>query len=65
MLRGYLLDLDGTVYLGDHLIDGAAETIAALRERGRRIVLSGDAGSSFLRTNRSILAPIMLRSSAI
>jgi len=38
MLRGYLLDLDGTVYLGDHLIDGAAETISALRERGRRIV---------------------------
>ena len=38
MIKGYLLDLDGTVYLGDHLIDGAAETISALRERGRRIV---------------------------
>jgi len=38
MIQGYLLDLDGTVYLGDHLIDGAAETISALRSRGRRIV---------------------------
>ena len=38
MLKGYLLDLDGTVYLGDRLIDGAAETISALRSRGRRIV---------------------------
>ena len=38
MVRGYLLDLDGTVYLGDHLIPGAAETLAALRSRGRRIV---------------------------
>jgi len=38
MVQGYLLDLDGTVYLSDHLIDGAAETIAALRSRGRRIV---------------------------
>lgn len=38
MVQGYLLDLDGTIYLSDHLIDGAAETIATLRSRGRRIV---------------------------
>ncbi len=38
MLSGYLLDLDGTVYLSDHLIDGAASAIATLRSRGRRIV---------------------------
>lgn len=38
MVKGYLLDLDGTVYLSDRLIDGAAEAIAALRSRGRRIV---------------------------
>jgi len=38
MIQGYLLDLDGTVYLSDRLIDGAAETISALRKRGRRIV---------------------------
>lgn len=38
MIKGYLLDFDGTVYLSDHLIDGAAETISTLRSRGRRIV---------------------------
>jgi NagD protein len=35
--RGWLFDLDGTVYLGDDLIPGAAETIAALRAAGRRV----------------------------
>ena len=29
--RGWLFDLDGTVYLGEALIPGAAEAIAALR----------------------------------
>lgn len=37
-ILGYLLDLDGTVYLGDHLINGAADTISSLRARGRRVV---------------------------
>jgi arabinose operon protein AraL len=35
--RGWLFDLDGTVYRGDVLIPGAAETIAALRAAGRRV----------------------------
>ena len=35
--RGWLFDLDGTVYLGEGLIPGAAETIAALRADGRRV----------------------------
>ena len=35
--RGWLLDLDGTVYLGVPLIPGAAVAIAALREAGRRV----------------------------
>jgi phosphoglycolate/pyridoxal phosphate phosphatase family enzyme len=35
--RGWLFDLDGTVYLGETLIPGAAETIAALRAAGRRV----------------------------
>jgi len=35
--RGWLFDLDGTVYRGDALIPGAAETIAALRAAGRRV----------------------------
>jgi HAD superfamily hydrolase (TIGR01450 family) len=36
--RGWLFDLDGTVYRGPVLIPGAAETIAALRTAGRRVV---------------------------
>ena len=34
---GWLFDLDGTVYLGETLIPGAAEAIAALRGAGRRV----------------------------
>ena len=36
-LRGLMLDLDGTVYEDNRLIPGAAEAIAALRERGFRM----------------------------
>jgi NagD protein len=35
--RGWLFDLDGTVYLGDRLLPGAAAAIAALRADGRRV----------------------------
>jgi arabinose operon protein AraL len=35
--RGWLFDLDGTVYLGETLLPGAAETIAALRAAERRV----------------------------
>jgi len=37
-VRGYLFDLDGTVYRGERLIPGADRAIAELRARGRRIV---------------------------
>lgn len=37
-VAGYVLDLDGTVYLGDRLIPGADQAVAQLRERGRRVV---------------------------
>lgn len=33
----YVFDLDGTVYLGDTLLPGAAQTLAALREGGAQI----------------------------
>lgn len=36
--KGWLFDLDGTVYRGDGLIAGAREVIAALRGDGRRVV---------------------------
>jgi phosphoglycolate/pyridoxal phosphate phosphatase family enzyme len=35
--RGWLFDLDGTVYLGEGLIPGADLTVAALRAAGRRV----------------------------
>ena len=34
--RGFIFDLDGTVYLGDELIPGAADVIARLRASGRK-----------------------------
>jgi NagD protein len=34
---GYALDLDGTVYLDDQLLPGAAEAIALMRERGSAV----------------------------
>jgi HAD superfamily hydrolase (TIGR01450 family) len=35
--RGWLFDLDGTIYLGEALIPGAADTVRALRADGRRV----------------------------
>lgn len=35
---GYILDLDGTVYRGDHALPGVAEAIAAMRSRGARVL---------------------------
>ncbi|WP_421617575.1 HAD-IIA family hydrolase [Brevibacillus sp. TJ4] len=37
-MKGFIFDLDGTVYLGDKLIEGAGEAIQALRERGDKVV---------------------------
>jgi arabinose operon protein AraL len=36
--RGFIFDLDGTVYLGENAIPGAPETIAGLRKRGCKVV---------------------------
>ena len=36
--RGYIFDLDGTIYRGERALPGATETIAGLRAAGRRIV---------------------------
>ena len=32
--QAYVFDLDGTIYLGDHLLPGAARLIGELRRRG-------------------------------
>jgi HAD superfamily hydrolase (TIGR01450 family) len=37
---GYALDLDGTVYLDDRLLPGAAETIARIRAEGSAVVFA-------------------------
>ena len=34
----YLLDMDGTIYLGDELIDGAKEFLESLKEEGKRYI---------------------------
>ncbi|GAB4428711.1 MAG: HAD-IIA family hydrolase [Chloroflexi bacterium OHK40] len=34
---GYIFDLDGTIYLGEILLPGAAELLATLRSEGRRV----------------------------
>ena len=36
-INGVLLDLDGTVFVGNRLVPDAAEAIAALRRRGMPI----------------------------
>jgi NagD protein len=38
LYRGYIFDLDGTVYLGDRALPGAADTIAWLRAGGASVV---------------------------
>jgi HAD superfamily hydrolase (TIGR01450 family) len=38
MFKGFIFDLDGTVYLSDKLIPGADRVIRRLRETGRRVV---------------------------
>lgn len=38
MQKGFIFDLDGTVYLDDQLIEGAAETIELLENRGDKVV---------------------------
>ena len=46
----YFFDLDGTIFLGEALLPGAAETIAALRGAGRRVI--------FLSNNPTTRGPV-------
>lgn len=39
-IKCLLLDMDGTVYLGDRPIGGVGRTLSALRERGIRLIFS-------------------------
>ncbi len=38
LYEGYIFDLDGTIYLGDHLLPGARRLILKLRELGKKVV---------------------------
>jgi NagD protein len=38
LFSGYVLDLDGTVYLGDQALPGAVETLGRIRAAGARVV---------------------------
>jgi arabinose operon protein AraL len=38
MFKGFIFDLDGTVYLSDRLIPGADEVIRRLKEKGSKVV---------------------------
>jgi NagD protein len=37
-IDGFIFDLDGTVYVGERLLTGAAATVAALRARGKQVL---------------------------
>lgn len=37
-VKAFLFDLDGTIYLGGKLIDGAKETLEYLRENGKKVL---------------------------
>lgn len=52
MLRGVLLDLDGTVWQGGRLIPGAANAIATMRGAGLRLLFA----TNITRRPRSVLA---------
>ena len=38
MFKGFIFDLDGTIYLGERLIPGADRVIRLLRQAGRRVI---------------------------
>jgi len=54
----FLLDMDGTLYLGDEVIDGAHEFIRALEETGREYIYltnnSSRAGMDYIERLRKL-----------
>ncbi|MBR5987877.1 MAG: HAD family hydrolase, partial [Clostridia bacterium] len=37
-MKLFLMDMDGTVYIGDKKIEGAFEALEELRRRGRKVL---------------------------
>jgi len=53
--RGFILDLDGVVYIGNTSIDGAAETLECIREKGGKICfLTNNASKSRMEYARKL-----------
>lgn len=44
---GFLIDLDGVVYIGDAVVPGAAEAVAELRRRGKKVLFLTNDPQSF------------------
>jgi arabinose operon protein AraL len=44
-IDGFIIDLDGTVYRGEEMIEGAAETIAYLKSKNKKIVFLSNRGN--------------------
>ncbi len=45
MIRGVIFDLDGTIYVGNTLVPGAAEKVEELRRKGVKVVFFTNAGT--------------------
>ena len=43
--EGFLIDLDGTIYRGDQLIEGAVEAVRGLFQAGKRVVFVSNRGN--------------------
>ncbi|WP_409345454.1 HAD-IIA family hydrolase [Paenibacillus sp. MBLB4367] len=44
-VQGFIIDLDGTVYKGKQIIEGAPETIAGLKAAGKRLLFLSNRGN--------------------
>lgn len=45
MIKGFVIDLDGTVYKGKQAIEGVIQAIAGLKKQGKRIVFLSNRGN--------------------
>ena len=56
-IRGYLLDMDGTLYIGGRAVPGAVELMRALREAGRpHLVLTNNSSAARARYRNRLAA---------
>ncbi|CAG9621177.1 HAD-IIA family hydrolase [Sutcliffiella rhizosphaerae] len=55
MKKGFIFDLDGTVYLGDEVIEGAAETIQLIKDKGDQVVFLSNNPANSRRTYQNKL----------